>query len=487
MLRIRMRALLAAVSSASLVLMSLAPVSLMAGQPEKGSDHFVELFCDGIVSEDGTLFFGAALSEISGDGAGLEMYGPGVEPFTEPAVYMADGDTPPSGSFSGGIFTVDIPVLDATGSPAGSAHIEAELVASGPAEPFNDRFRDGNRWFRSEGTFLPYSIESGEATLPDGSTFVLQNDPCFADEVDVTFFGTNPTAFVISFAQASASCLLFDGDTAVGSLFVEVDAERTSAFVDAFFFDEPIGAVFEGPLENGALSAELTWVNFNTGEEIGTGMLEMSVAATGTRFSYTLRGGTGSQRVQGEAFDVEGTLTAPGFEPFDLGDCVFADRVSKEISGPFRAPKPTGAAPANDLPSGAKLVAPGRNLTQNTKNAALDMEEPFECLVDFDEEGNEFPLPVLKTVWYKVVGTGGAITIDTKGSGFDTVAAVYTKAGDTYEPVPDACVDDVPLQPVGRTLQAAVRFATEEGTTYYVQIGGFPDDLNWGSLHVRVR
>ena len=33
MLRIRMRALLAAVSSASLVLMSLAPVSLMAGQP----------------------------------------------------------------------------------------------------------------------------------------------------------------------------------------------------------------------------------------------------------------------------------------------------------------------------------------------------------------------------------------------------------------------------------------------------------------------
>jgi len=45
----------------------------------------------------------------------------------------------------------------------------------------------------------------------------------------------------------------------------------------------------------------------------------------------------------------------------------------------------------------------------------------------------------------------------------------------------------VPLQPLGRTLQAAVTFNAAAGTTYYVQIGGFPDDLNWGDLHLTVR
>jgi hypothetical protein len=48
-------------------------------------------------------------------------------------------------------------------------------------------------------------------------------------------------------------------------------------------------------------------------------------------------------------------------------------------------------------------------------------------------------------------------------------------------------VDDVPLQPIGRTLQAAITFPAAAGVTYYVQVGGFPDDLNWGNLHVSVR
>jgi hypothetical protein len=188
------------------------------------------------------------------------------------------------------------------------------------------------------------------------------------------------------------------------------------------------------------------------------------------------------------AFDVEGTLTAPGFDPFDLGHCFLTDSTTKTIQSPVKAPKPTGRAPANDLPSRARPVAPGSNLSQNTKNAALDMEEPFDCLIGEDDEGNPAPIPVLKTVWYKLAGTGKTVTVDTKGSGFDTVAAVYTKAADgSYVPVPDACVDDVPVQPIGRTLQAAVTFGTTVGTTYYIQVGGFPDDLNWGSLHISVK
>ena len=55
------------------------------------------------------------------------------------------------------------------------------------------------------------------------------------------------------------------------------------------------------------------------------------------------------------------------------------------------------------------------------------------------------------------MGTGTEVTIDTAGSDFDTAIAVYTAAAHgSLEPVDGACVDDVPLEPVGRTLQAAV-------------------------------
>jgi hypothetical protein len=79
------------------------------------------------------------------------------------------------------------------------------------------------------------------------------------------------------------------------------------------------------------------------------------------------------------------------------------------------------------------------------------------------------------------------VTVDTAGSDYDTVIAVYTAAGGGFVPVPDACVDDVPVQPVGRTLQAAVTWQTVAGTTYYVQIGGYPQSLPYGNLRVAVR
>ena len=115
------------------------------------------------------------------------------------------------------------------------------------------------------------------------------------------------------------------------------------------------------------------------------------------------------------------------------------------------------------------------------------MEQPFACLTFFDDNDVERPIPVIKTVWFKLIGAGKAVTIDTRGTNFDTVVAVYTKPAGAYVPVANACVDDVPVQPVGRTLQAAVTFTPAAGRTYYVQVGGFPDDLNWGTLKLSVR
>ncbi len=86
------------------------------------------------------------------------------------------------------------------------------------------------------------------------------------------------------------------------------------------------------------------------------------------------------------------------------------------------------------------------------------------------------------------MGTGGPITVDTAGSDYDTVIAVYTSNGSGgFTPVPGACLDDVPIQPIGRTLQAAVTWNSLAGTTYYVQIGGYPQSFTYGNLRVAVR
>ena len=110
---------------------------------------------------------------------------------------------------------------------------------------------------------------------------------------------------------------------------------------------------------------------------------------------------------------------------------------------------------------------------------------------DFD--GTLFVIPVEHTVWYKVTGTGSPITVDTAGSDFDTVVAVYAGAANADATV--VCVDDSPVNPFGRTLQASATFPTVAGTTYWIQIGGFQEDafgedsplLPYGNLRVAVR
>jgi hypothetical protein len=488
MRRTRIRALATLATSAAVGLLLLMPAGAIGGPSTKGADHIVELFCDGLTGDDGTLFFGATISDVNGVSAGLDAFATGDEPFVDPAAFTAAFEPAPSASYAGGLFALEIPIVDGSGDPAGSAVIEATLVDGGAAEPISDIFRDGNHRFRQSGTFMPLSIASGSATLPDGSSYGLEDGLCFADEIQVTFFGNNPTSAVRQFGSNNVSCPLLDGDAVVGNLFVDVDSDRSSAFVDAFFFDATIEAVGDGPIIKGHLALDLSYFNFDTGDDAGPGALDMTLAATGERFSYTLTGGTGTRRVHGEIYDIEGTLTAPGFEPFDLGDCTLTDQTSKEIRRPARAPATTGRPPANDLPSGARSVSVGTTLTQQTKNTALDMEEPFPCLDFVDDEGTVQQTPVIKTVWYSIVGAGAPVTLNTKGSGFDTVLAVYERAGDgSLGPVADACNDDVPLRPLGRTLQAAVTFTAAAGTRYLIQIGGFPDDLNWGSLHLTVR
>ena len=88
------------------------------------------------------------------------------------------------------------------------------------------------------------------------------------------------------------------------------------------------------------------------------------------------------------------------------------------------------------------------------------------------------------TLWYSFTGTGGEVTIDTAGSNFDTVVAVYDDGLNEL-----ACIDDIEFDPIGGSFQASLTIDTVEGATYYVQAGGFVSfegGAEFGRLRVRI-
>ena len=73
-------------------------------------------------------------------------------------------------------------------------------------------------------------------------------------------------------------------------------------------------------------------------------------------------------------------------------------------------------------------------------------EEP--CTVTDEETQETFEVPFGYTAWWTFNGTGGQVTIDTAGSTFDTVLAVYTGSPGSFTQV--ACVDDVSIRSASR-------------------------------------
>jgi hypothetical protein len=470
---------------ASLVLLAALPAAASAGRASRFTDHNVSMFCDGLtaVSGDGFVFFSASVSDQFGPDGFIDFWSTS-DTSGQPDLNR-DFEQPVDVTWNGSVLAGSIPLVDNTGDPAGSATFSATLVPSGDPFPFDERFRDGNTWHQFTGMSQPMD-PSGTLSV-GGSTFSL--DACFGDETTVTVFETNPRAFVGHFSDRGVDCELTNANGDTGFLFMSLSEGEVFIDTGAFPADGStgIGAIGSGTLANGVLDASLDTYDFETGEPVAGGAsIHLEIVGSGEPFDYILKFATGREVASGVVLDLEGTLTI-GDITFDLGPCVGIDIQTKFINTQPSGPKPGGKVPSNDLPSGAKLLAVGARTSVVTKGASLEREAPYECLT-FDEGGGVFEVPVANTVWYKIDGTGGPVTVDTAGSDYDTVIAVYTSDGaGGFTPVPDACVDDVALEPIGRTLQAAVTWDTVAGTTYYVQIGGYPQSFPYGNLRVAVR
>jgi hypothetical protein len=123
---------------------------------------------------------------------------------------------------------------------------------------------------------------------------------------------------------------------------------------------------------------------------------------------------------------------------------------------------PTTAAGANDSFSSAKKITriPSTD-SADTTDATRDSADPTPTCGDpTDSVGH--------TVWYKLKRRKTtSVEADTFNSDYDTVLAVYTRAG-TGEFTEVTCNDDQP--PIG---QSQVTFTGQRRTIYYIEVGSY--------------
>jgi hypothetical protein len=464
-----MRKVIVMAVAISLLFASGVPVS--AGPPIEESFDFVGFSCD-LSGEAGSGF----VSVFSEDGsvfADAFVWLPGSEPFVDEPDLFSDFEGVDVAIVGDEVSAV-IPMLFAeAGEPDGTLIVDGLVGELLDEETFSDRFREGNRWVEFTET-IQFFAATAEVTL-DETPFEAS---CSAERGDVEFRSTNPHAFRIDFEDAFVECFGVAGsDGSILNLFAgEFGSE---AFLNLEIF--PSGGDGElgppelfGSADIGRLSGNINVLvplfdPFDDEEPVTEAQVSMTVE-DGEMSVSDIVFQDGRVKETETQLQVSGTVqVALDDRSYDLNDCFGSRFEARGIVNPAEGPKMSGMPPSNDTPEGAVPLDIGDTATQQTKAAALDPEVACSFVFEDEEFEEIFELPIGKTVWYTVEGTGGPITVSTAGSHFDTILGVYTSNGDGLEQV--ACVDDV--FDAGFSLQAEVTFESELGETYFFQAGGF--------------
>lgn len=377
----------------------------------------------------------------------------------------------------------------AAGEPGTSA---GEMTVTGTASPVGDplvvdnRWKQGNQLVRESGTVV---LLQGVATVTSASGDVAvalgAQLACTGHVVDITTRATNPASFVSRSSWYDATCEL-PGEAPTAMLAVSGSGRQAWGFLGLGIVEGDDEEEWSADL---VASGELT----RTGRTIdGNLLVEIPEAQAGEAVAVELRVGDLLDRTRFREHSpkstinelvayrsLEGRLTLPGGRAVTVADCVLAEIRTFYRSTENAGQKPGGKPPVNDLPAAALPLADGQTAQQSTRGAAVAPEAP--CLVT-DPEGGSWEVPLGRTIWYTFQGTGGAVTLSTEGTGFDTVIGVYLAGDGPGQQV--ACVDDVVEGDY--SLQARVTVPTEAAVTYLVQVGGFgydePDGPAWGTM-----
>ncbi|MBW3662014.1 MAG: tandem-95 repeat protein [Actinobacteria bacterium] len=130
------------------------------------------------------------------------------------------------------------------------------------------------------------------------------------------------------------------------------------------------------------------------------------------------------------------------------------------------------AVPGNDAFAYAASVGPAipTSVSADTVGATTEPDEPLHCDMD-------------ATLWYAFTpSTSGVVVIDTVGSGFDTVLAVFD--GDPFAGDPSAPTHLIDCNDDFHDLQSQVTVEVTSGTTYRIQVGGWSGDTGALTLNL---
>ena len=236
---------------------------------------------------------------------------------------------------------------------------------------------------------------------------------------------------------------------AEGEYFLSVDVERDGQQFHLFgAIDEP----------RGTFTVELPLRNSDTGETIGRYPVTVELAAAGPTSRHLLRTAIARVTQSHTMYDVTGSVSLPWGD--FAATCEHLEIQTREIIRASQGPKPGGTPPVNDVASGAVALSSGASVRTTTRSASAEADAELSCA--------DAP-------------TGRPVRIDTAGSSFDTVLAVYRNRAGRLSEV--ACGNDE--RDASRTLtslQGSVELPTRAGVTYHVQVGGIFGDYGRLSL-----
>ena len=429
--------------------------------------EFAEIFAE-LSSEFGSSLFAAVWL----DAASHDQDPPTAAGQTE-SVDLVEG----TGSFS---LSATVPLTDPQDQPVGDGLVTMTMQASGAPEPIQPPF-PSNHHSATSGTIQRFS---GQATIV-GPGIDVTASGCSGDVTDIHVFEANPRSTITNPQGVTIDCAWEMGDS-----FAALNAfqDQGGFFADTVeltpgheLFNDSPGT---GTLTSESLDFAFGIVNGETGDH-STASASATFGPIGDPVESILVSATRRVKVIEQALAAHGTLefSAGGSYPLDAAHCRASQSDGHAIVTLPAGPKAGGKPPINDTPDGAVVVEPGSRLNAQNRGAALEPEVPnTTCPSGIGDQMGH-------TLWYAIAGTGDAVTVDTAGSDFDTVAAVYTRDGDEFSEI--GCIDDVLREPAGSTFQAALSFDTTPDQTYYVQVGGFrrffADTAEYGRLRIAVR
>lgn len=137
------------------------------------------------------------------------------------------------------------------------------------------------------------------------------------------------------------------------------------------------------------------------------------------------------------------------------------------IAAGLVTPPAMAEPPSNDDLAQAEDVTLPFSDVADTSEATVEVGEPI-LLCDYR--------PTLNTIWYRVsVDEDQRVFGDTVGSDFDTIVAVFEKEDPALTEPPTGFEGLRPILCEDRDREDLFAFNAEEGTTYYIQIGGHAD------------